>query len=75
MEMTDEEAVYWDDNYTKNTVMPDLTKPGYFSRKYGMVITLDPETSRALTVYAGTVCKSPAEIIAEMVREKIAASA
>jgi hypothetical protein len=74
-EMTDTEAVYWDDYYTDNTVMPDLAKPGYFSNKYGMAITLDPETTRTLTVYAGTVCKSPAEVIAEMVREKIAASA
>jgi len=74
-EMTDEEAVYWDNYYTENTVMPDLSKPGYFSRKYGMAITLDPETTHTLTAYAGTVCKSPAEIIAEMVREKIVASA
>jgi hypothetical protein len=31
--MTDEEAEYWDDYYTKNTVMPDPTKLGYFARK------------------------------------------
>jgi hypothetical protein len=32
-EMTDEEAEYWDDYYTKNTIMPDPDKPGYFARK------------------------------------------
>jgi hypothetical protein len=71
--MTEEEAVNWDDYYTKNTIMPDLSKPGYFARKYGMAIVLDPETTCKLTVYAKTVNKSPAEIIAQMVKEKIVA--
>ena len=71
-EMTDEEADYWDKYYTENTVMPDLGRPGYFARKYGMTITLDPETTRSLVDYAENVHKSPAEIIAAMVREKIA---
>jgi predicted transcriptional regulator len=52
--------------------MPDLNKPGYFARKYGMAVTLDPETTRTLTNYAQTVHKTPVAIIAEMVREKIA---
>jgi hypothetical protein len=29
--MTDREAEYWDDYYTQNTIMPDLSKPGYFA--------------------------------------------
>ncbi|MCL2320456.1 MAG: hypothetical protein FWC45_10255 [Treponema sp.] len=70
--MTDEQAEYWDEYYTKNTIMPDLSKPGYFAQKYGMAVTLDPETTRTLATYAETVHKSPAEIIAEIVREKIA---
>jgi len=69
--MTEEEAEYWDEYYTKNTIMPDLSKPGYVTRKYGMSIILDPETTRTLTIYAETVHKNPAEIIAEMVKEKI----
>jgi len=70
--MTEKEAEYWDDYFTKNAIMPDLNKPGYFARKYGMAVTLDPETTRTLTTYAETVHKTPAVIIAEMVREKIA---
>jgi hypothetical protein len=72
--MTEEEADYWDEYYTKNTIMPDLSKPGYFAGKYGIAITLDPETTRTLNIYAETVHKSPAEIIAEMVKEKISVS-
>jgi hypothetical protein len=41
-EMTDKEAERLDKYYTENTVMPDLSKPGYFSRKYGMPIILYP---------------------------------
>ena len=73
-EMTEAEAEYWDDYYTKNTVMPDLSKPGFFSRAYGMWVQLDPETTRALAARAEAAHKTPAEIISDMVREKTAAS-
>jgi hypothetical protein len=67
------EEEYWDDYYTKNTIMPDLNKPGYFARKYGMSIKLDPETSRVIAAHAETARKTPAEIIAELVRKEMAA--
>jgi hypothetical protein len=70
-EMTDKEAERLDKYYTENTVMPDLSKPGYFSRKYGMPITLDPETTQTLSNYAASIHKTPAEIIALMVHENI----
>ena len=72
--MTDEEADYWDKYFTKNTVMPDLTKPGFFARKYGMTVRLDPETTRFLAAQAEATNKTPSEIIGELVREKIAVS-
>ena len=84
-EMTEEEADYWDGYYTKNTIMPepsaeaagrgsppDLSKPGYFSRKYGMAVKLDPETTRTLAAQAEAIHQTPAEIIANLVREKFA---
>ncbi|WP_461255384.1 hypothetical protein [Treponema sp. R80B11-R83G3] len=72
--MTEKEAEDLDDYFTKNTIMPNLNKPGYFARKYGMAVTLDPETTKTLTNYAENVHKTPAVIIAEMVRERIAAA-
>ncbi|MDR3342172.1 MAG: hypothetical protein LBT14_05175 [Treponema sp.] len=42
-EMTDQEAEYWDDYYTKNTIMPDPDKPGYFARKGLVLGSLDPD--------------------------------
>ncbi|MCL2211944.1 MAG: hypothetical protein FWB95_08490 [Treponema sp.] len=45
---TEEEADYWDEYFTKNTIMPDFNKPCFFARKYGMTVKLDPETTRFL---------------------------
>jgi hypothetical protein len=72
--MTEEEADYWDEYYTKNTVMPDMSKPGFFARKYGMSVKLDPETTRILAERAEAKHKTPAEIIGEMVQGLYAAS-
>jgi len=70
--MTDNEADYWDEYFTQNTIMPNLSKPGYFSRKYGMSVKLDPETTCILATRAETAHQTPAEIIAELVRENFA---
>ena len=70
--MTDEEAEYWDEYFTKNTVMPNFNKPGFFARKYGMTVKLDPETTKYLAAQAETTNKSFSEIIGELVREKMA---
>jgi len=72
--MTDKEADYWDEYYTKNTIMPDMSKPGFFSKKYGMTVRLDPETTKFLAKQAEISHKSFSEIIGDLVREKIAVS-
>jgi hypothetical protein len=69
--MTEEEADYWDEYYTKNTIMPDMSKPGFFAAKYGMTVKLDPETTRFLAAQAESTHKTPAELIGDMVREKM----
>ena len=73
--MTDEEADYWDEYFTENTIMPNLSKPGFFALKYGMTVKLDPETTRFLAEQAEATNKTPTEIISELVREKISISA
>ena len=70
--MTDEEADYWDEYFTKNTIMPDLNKPGFFASKYGMSVKLDPETTRILAAQAEATNKSFTEIIRDLVKEKAA---
>ena len=73
-DMTEEEADYWDEYFTNNTIMPDLNKPGFFARKYGMSVKIDPETTQLLAVQAQATNKSFSEIIRELVKEKIAAA-
>ena len=72
--MTDEEAEYWDEYYTNNTVMPDMSKPGFFARKYGMTVKLDPETTQFIAAQAESTKKTPSQIIRDIVRERIADS-
>jgi hypothetical protein len=62
--MTEAEAEYWDDYYTKNTVMPDLSKPGLFSRNYGTGVQLDLQTTRTLAARAEAVHKTPLRLSA-----------
>ena len=72
--MTNEEAEYWDEYFTKNTIMPNLNKPGFFAKKYGMTVRLDPETTKLLIAQADATQKSFSEIISDLVREKVAVS-
>jgi predicted transcriptional regulator len=70
-DMTDEEADYWDEHFTTNTIIPDLNKPGFFSCKYGMTVKLDPETTQILAAQVEATNKSFTEIIRELVKEKM----
>ena len=49
--------------YNILTIMPDLNKPGFFARKYGMTVKLDPETTRFLTAQAEATHKNIPDII------------
>jgi len=71
--MSEEEAHYWDDYYTKNPPKPGPNGTGFFSqRKAALSITVDSETANYLTSKAFTDHKTPAQIVSEMVREKLA---
>ena len=79
--MTEEEADYWDKYYTKNPPKPGPNGTGFFSQhktafatQSTLSITVDSLTAEYLTTKAITDHKTPAEIVGEMVREKIAAS-
>jgi hypothetical protein len=74
-EMTDEEAEYWDDYYTKNTIMPDPDKPGYFARKGFVLGDVDADTAAYLRAEAAATGQTQAQVVADLVREKLAKSA
>jgi hypothetical protein len=75
-EMTDEEADYWDELFTKNPPKVDPSKKGgYFTRQRELLDVLDRATADYIVNRALQVQKLPSQIICDMVREKIAATA
>jgi hypothetical protein len=75
-EMTDEEADYWDEFFTKNPPTIDPAKKGgYFTRQRELLDVLDTSAADYIITHAEAAHKSPAQIIGELVREKAAAEA
>jgi hypothetical protein len=76
-DMTEEEALYWSDYYTKNPPKTDpSSKDGVFmKRKMNRFSGMDNLTVNYLLTKSIETHKSPEEIIGDLVREKIAAAA
>ena len=79
--MTDEEADYWDEYYTKNPPVPGPNGTGFFTQqcndpsvRAARSVTIDDLSADWLITRAIATQKTPAEIIGELVRERIAAS-
>jgi hypothetical protein len=70
--MTDEEADYWDDYYTKNP--PKVSgngKNGFFVKHKGNIVILDDLSAAYLHARAESTRKTISEIISELVRKEI----
>jgi hypothetical protein len=74
-EMTDEEAEYWDDYYTKNPPKIDPAKNGGFAKKSFRMVALDSLSADYLMTRAMATHKTTTEIIGELVRKEITAQA
>jgi hypothetical protein len=74
--MTDKEADYWDEYYTKNPPVPGPNGTGFFTRhrKTARSVTIDDLSAEWLMTKAIAARKTPAEIISEMVQKEIAAA-
>jgi len=72
--MTDEEAKRLDEKWTKNPPKPGPNGTGYFTqcKKTAHTVTIDNITANYLNTKAIADHKTPAQIISELVREKIA---
>jgi len=77
-DLTEEEYNALDEYYTKNPPKIDPSKKGtgYFTRhKAALSVTIDDLSAKWLLTKAIADHKTPAEIISEMVQERITASA
>jgi hypothetical protein len=70
-EMTNEEADYWDDYYTKNPPKVDPAKARYAVR----MVAVDDFTADYLVTKAAATRKSPTVIIGELVKGELAREA
>jgi hypothetical protein len=74
-DLTDEEYDALDEYYTKNPPRVDPSKKGgYFTRQRELLNVLDRFSANYIMTRAEATCKMPAQIIGEMVREKVTAS-
>jgi len=74
--MTEEEADYWDEYYTKNPPKIDPSKKGgFFTRQRELLEVLDKVSIEYIMSCSLSKNKMPSQIIGEMVRERISASA
>jgi len=74
--MTEEEADALDEYYTKNPPKIDPAKRGgYFTRQRELLNVLDKVSADYIISRSLSTNKMPAQIIGEMVRERISASA
>jgi hypothetical protein len=70
-QMTDDEANALDELLTRTTPKLGPNGTGFFSSKGYQMIALDEETARILNAQAIATKRSPAEIVAELVHERL----
>ena len=70
--MTEEEAAALDELWTKTTPEVDTSRPGYYTRHMAHLVEIDNFSAAYLRARADADHKTPAEIISEMVQERIA---
>jgi hypothetical protein len=73
--MTDEEADALDELWTRTTPEIDTTRPGFMARNGFTMVSIDIVTATYLRARANATHTTPSEIIGDLVREKIAATA
>jgi hypothetical protein len=73
--MTEEEADALDEELTRITPKVNFNKPDVFIRQRELLDTLNPAAADYIMTRALAAHQTPAQIIGELVREKIAASA
>jgi len=74
-QMTDEEADYWDEYFTKNPPKVDPSKKGgYFTQQRELLNVLNQVSADYILSRSMSTKKLPAQIIDEMVQQQMTAS-
>ncbi|MDR0494563.1 MAG: hypothetical protein LBG95_02900 [Treponema sp.] len=73
--MTEEEADTLDEELTRTTPKVDFSKPDIFIRQRELLNVLNPTAADYILTRALSTHQTPAQVIGEMVQERIAALA
>jgi hypothetical protein len=72
--LTEEEYNTLDEYFTNNTIMPKPGKPGVLTRMGLLAGELESDVTEYLRVQAAATHRTQAQIVCQLVREKIAVS-
>ncbi|MFP3043835.1 hypothetical protein LQZ19_18640 [Treponema primitia] len=72
--MSEEEAEYWDDLFTRTTPALASGKGGFLTERRQQMILLDEKIVRYINAKANATHQTPAELVASFVRRDLAAS-
>jgi hypothetical protein len=70
--MSEEEADFWDEYFTRNTIMPDPTRPGVIARTGQIFGYLPNDVADYLCEQASAAHCTQADVVGRLVREKMA---
>jgi len=71
--MTDEEADALDELMTRSDLVLGPNGKGFFSNKGYQMVAIDEDTARILNAQSLATRRSPAELISDLVHERLAA--
>ena len=71
--MTDEEADALDELMTRSDLVLGPNGTGFFSNKGYQMVAIDEDTARILNAQSIATRRSPAELISDLVHERLAA--
>jgi hypothetical protein len=73
--MTDEEADFWDEFFTRNTVMPDPARPGVLALTGRILGDLDSDVAEYVRAQAAATGKTQGQVASAIIRRELAKSA
>jgi hypothetical protein len=73
--MTDEEADFWDEFFTRNTIMPDPARPGVLAMTGCILGDLDNDVAEYVRTQAAASGKTQGQVASAIIRRELAKSA
>jgi hypothetical protein len=73
--MTDEEADFWDEFFTRNTIMPDPTRLGVLALTGRILGDLESDVAEYVCVQAAATGTTQGHVVSAIIRKELVKSA